>query len=150
VAVTACTARAWVRGVVELGRLRRLSELVNQAAAGYLIVLDGEILPTGAQTWPSPRPRLYLNKADVLFVYPTPPGEGERPAPALSVKKVHVQGQVHLADRVPWEQFLSVLRDRFLAVTDATVTRAANGDLVAAVDFVAVSRDHLTALYPLE
>ncbi len=161
VAVTACTPYAWVRGVVELGRMRRVSELLNSSAVGYLPLLDGEVLPLAAREWPQPHPHLYLSKAEILFIYPSAPRGDPRPMPGLAVQKFpllvglyvadfHLRGRLHLADRVPWEQYLTVLRDRFLALTGATITRAATGEEVAKVDFVAVSRERVGALYPME
>jgi hypothetical protein len=160
-AVTLCTANAWVRGVVHLGRLRRLSEVLNHPALDYVPVHDGEFMPFGARDWPRPHRTLYVNKADILFAHPTPPSDGPRPVAGLAVQKIpapvrlyvgdfQVQGTVYLADRVPWEQFLTVLRDRFLALTGATITRAVSGEPVATVDFVAVNRAHLSVLVPEE
>jgi hypothetical protein len=151
---------AWLRGVVELGRMRRLSDVLNQAAASYLPVHDAELMPSGAREWPRPRARLYVNKADLLFVHPT----ADSPLPAapaglivsklrapvgLYVGEYRLEGIVHLADRVPWEQFLSVIRDRFLAITEASITRVTTGETVESAGFVAVNREHVSALYPL-
>ena len=158
VAIAACTLHAWVRGIVELGRIRRLSDLLNHAGTTHLTLVDGEVLPFGSREWPRSRPRLYLNKADVLFLHPTASGDVPRSLPGLVVDKIpvavglyvgdyHIEGSLHLVDRLPWEEYLNVLRDRFLILTDATVTRAVSGEEVARVGFVGVNREHLSVLY---
>lgn len=160
IVVAAIMPGAWLRGVVDLGRMRRLSDVLNQVAASYLPVLDAELMPSGAREWPRPRARLYVNKADLLFVYPAadsllpaaPAGlivSKLRAPVGLHVGEYRLEGIVHLADRVPWEQFLSVLRDRFLAITEASITRVTTGEPVESTGFVAVNRGHVSALYPL-
>lgn len=159
VAVAAIMPGAWLRGIVELGRLRRLSDVLNHVAASYVPVLDAELMPSGAREWPRPQARLYVNKADLLFVHPTADSPPFTPPPGLVVSKLRaplglyvgeyrVEGIVHLPDRVPWEQYLSVLRDRFLAITEATITHAATGEPVESAGFVAVNRERISALYP--
>jgi len=160
IAVAAITPGAWLRAIVDLGRMRRLSDVLNHVAAGYLPVLDAELMPHGAREWPRAQARLYVNKADLLFVHPT----ADSPLPSaphgLVVSKLRapvglylgeyrLEGIVHLADRVPWEQFLSVLRDRFLAITDASITRVTTGEPIESTGFVVVNREHVSALYPL-
>jgi hypothetical protein len=160
VAVAAILPNAWLRGVVDLGRMRRLSDVLNHVAAGYLPVVDGELMPSGAREWPRPRPRLYVNKADLLFVHPTANSSLPAAPPGLTVSKLRapvglyvgeylLEGIVHVADRVPWEQYLSVVRDRFLAITEASIVRVTTGEPVESAGFVAVNREHVTALYPL-
>jgi hypothetical protein len=158
VAIAACTPHAWVRGIVELGRIRRLSDLLNHAGTTHLTLVDGEVLPFGSREWPRSRPRLYLNKADMLFLHPTAAGDAPYSPPGLVVDKIpvavglyvgeyHIEGTLHMVDRLPWEQYFSVLRDRFLILTDATITRAVGGEEVASVGFIGVNREHLSVLY---
>ena len=98
VAVAACTAHAWVRGVVEVPRPRRLSDLLNQAAAQFLPVLDGELLPNGATEWPRARARLYLHKAEILFLHPTGAAGDSMARSDLRVAKVAVPVEMHLGE----------------------------------------------------
>jgi len=159
-AVAAIMPDAWLRGVVDLGRMRRLSDVLNHVAVSYLPVLDAQLLPSGAREWPRPQARLYVNKVDLLLVHPAadsplptaPPGlivSKLRAPVGLYVGEYRLEGIVHLADRVPWEQFLSVLRDRFLAITEASITRVTTGEPVDSPGFVAVNRERVSALYPL-
>jgi hypothetical protein len=158
VAIAACTPHAWVRGIVELGRIRRLSDLLNHPGTTHFTLVDGEVLPFGAREWPRSRPRLYLNKADVLFLHPTATGDTPHSPPGLVVDKIpvavglyvgdyHIEGTLHVVDRLPWEQYFSVLRDRFLLLTDAAIARAVSGEEVARVGFVGVNRERLSVLY---
>jgi len=59
----------------------------------------------------------------------------------------HLPGTVRLPGRVAWEQYLRALRDRFLVLGNATITRAVDEQPVAAVGYVAVNREHLGVLY---
>ena len=160
VAVAAILPGAWLRGGVDLGRQRRLSDVLNHVAASYLPVVDAELMPSGAREWPRARPRMYVNKNDLLFVHPTANSLLPAAPPGLLVSKLRapvglyvgdylLEGIVHVADKVPWEQYLTVVRDRFLAITDARIVRVSTGEPVESAGFVAVNRDHVTALYPL-
>jgi hypothetical protein len=156
VPVVFCLSQCWVRGVVELRGATRLSDLLNQVATTALTVLDGEVLPTGGRQWPDERHRLVVNKAEILFAHPV--HDHPRAAAGLRLHKYdaevgiylgeyHVRGTIHLPDRLVWEQYLSSLRDRFLALTDATIVRAGDDAIVATTEYLAVSRERLCVLY---
>ena len=49
IAVAAIMPSAWLRGIVDLGRMRRLSDVLDHVSAGYLPVLDAELIPHGAR-----------------------------------------------------------------------------------------------------
>jgi hypothetical protein len=159
VPVAICTSHLWARGLVELRGSTQLIDVLNQNAAAALSLLNGEILPIGATQWPEARPRVILNKAEILFAHPV--GDAaERVIPpidtaiqrypvtiGLHLGGYHVQGTLHLPDRVAWEQYLTALRDRFLALTRVTITRAVDGTTVGAAASAAVNRERLSVLY---
>lgn len=156
-AVNSCTSSGWVRGLVELGRYRRLSDLLNNAAAPYLVLRDGQVLPFGAAQWPPAQPRLLLSKRDVLFLLPT---DGDHPHPPLGLQiakqivpvdlyvgAYQLTGMLHRLEQMPWEQYLANLRDHFLPLTAVRIVHATTGDELAHVEYAAVNRDRITALY---
>jgi hypothetical protein len=156
VPVVACTPCAWVRGILEISTTRRLSDVLNRPGTSYLRLADGEVLPHGATEWPRAQPRLYLNKAEILFVHPAAGGARSRSSD-LTVEKTPVRvslylgdycvrGTVHMPDRIPCAEYFGVLRDPFVALTDVTITRTALDEEVAAVEFAAVSRARVTVL----
>jgi hypothetical protein len=160
VPVAICTRHLWARGLVELRGSTQLIDLLNQNAAAALSILNGDILPIGATQWPEARPRLILNKAEILFAHPV--GDAAERVVAidpeiqrytvrigLHLGGYHVQGTVHLPDRVAWEQYLTALRDRFLALTGVTITRAVDGTTVGTAPTAAVNRERLSVLYEL-
>ncbi|HLI27867.1 MAG TPA: hypothetical protein VKZ60_12390 [Chloroflexota bacterium] len=159
VGINACTAHGWVRGFVELGRYRRLTDLLNNTAAVYLVLHGGQILPTGAQVWPPAHRRVLLRKHDVLFVLPTTETQPRSPAGLLVAKEpVRVglgvgayllSGALHLLEHVVWEQYLANLQSQFLPLTDVRVAQAATDAEVARVSYAAVNREHITVLYEL-
>jgi hypothetical protein len=66
---------------------------------------------------------------------------------AIHLGEYRVRGTLHLPDRVPWEEYLSVVRERFLAVTSATIDQAVTEEVVAEVAFVAVNRQRVSVFY---
>ena len=160
VPVAICTSHLWARGLVELRGSTQLIDVLNQNSTAALSVLNGEILPIGATQWPEARPRLILNKAEILFAHPVgdaaeriiPIDSGIQRYPVsigLHLGGYHVQGTLHLPDRVAWEQYLTALRDRFLALTGVTITRAVDGTIVGTAASAAVNRERLAVLYEL-
>jgi hypothetical protein len=159
VPVVIYTPQLWVRGLVELRGTTRLTDLLNQPAFSVLTVHEGELLPVGGRQWPEAR-RLVLNKTEILFAHPVRDPEQTHSAAGLQLPKVPVvvtvhvdayaiSGMLHLPDRLLWEQYLSTLRDRFLPITDATITRAVDGAPVATARYVAINRERLSALFEL-
>jgi hypothetical protein len=160
VPVAICSRHLWARGLVELRGSTQLIDVLNQSSSAAMSILNGEILPIGATQWPEARPRLILNKTEILFAHPV--GDAAERVIAidpgiqryavqigLHLGGYHVQGTVHLPDRVAWEQYLTALRDRFLALTGVTITRAVDGTTVGTAASAAVNRERLAVLYEL-
>jgi hypothetical protein len=160
VPVAICSSHLWARGLVELRGSTHFIDVLNQSATAAMSILNGEILPIGATQWPEARARLILNKAEILFAHPV--GDAAERVIAvdqgiqryavrigLHLGEYHVQGTLHLPDRVAWEQYLTALRDRFLALTGVTITRALDGTTVGTAASAAVNRERLTVLYEL-
>ena len=127
-------------------------------ATGGMEVYARALVPRVATQWPEARPRLILNKAEILFAHPVgdaaervfPVDTGIQRFPVsigLHLGGYHVQGTLHLPDRVAWEQYLTALRDRFLALTGVTITRAVDGTTVGTAASAAVNRERLSVLY---
>lgn len=159
IGISACTVHGWVRGLVDLGRYQRLTDLLNNAAAVYLVLHSGQVLPHGTQLWPPAHRRLLLRKSDVLFVLPTTEDRPRSPAGlvvakepvrvGLGVGAYVVSGALHLLEQVVWEQYLANVQSQFLPLTGVRVAHAATDEEVARVGYAAVNREHITVLYEL-
>ena len=156
--IIAYTPQVWVRGLVELRGATRLTDLLNHGGTPVVALLDGDMLPIGTTEWPAAARPLVVNKAELLLLYPTSDGNSVMGAAGLNAHRFslevgmhldqyHVQGIIHLPDVLPWAQYFSVLRDRFLSLTQATIRRASDGQQLAAADYVVVNRERLSVLY---
>src|SRR5262245_32460080 len=117
VPVAICSRHLWARGLVELRGSTQLIDVLNQGSTAAMSLFNGEILPVGATQWPEARPRLIINKSEILFAHPVAdaPERSITVDPAIQRYAVrigvhlggyHVQGTLHLPDRVAWEQYL--------------------------------------------
>jgi hypothetical protein len=146
-----------VRGRALLGRIRRLSDLMNQTSLAFLGVIDAEVSAPGSDVWAPAGRHVSVNKDEILFVYPQG-GAGTSRLSGLQVEKFPVtvglyigdyrlQGAFYLLDRVPWEDLLSGLRDRFMPLTDVTVSLVGAAAAPVTADFVSVNRERVSLLY---
>src|SRR5688572_30315913 len=111
------TRFAAVRGAVDVSRIGRLSEMLNNASLSFFPVLQGEMRPHGTARWGPPRGQVTINKADILLAYTT--SEPTRPRMSgLVVEKhplfvgmyvgpYHVRGAFHVLERVSWHEWLT-------------------------------------------
>src|SRR5262249_10789725 len=107
--VAICSRHLWARGLVELRGAAPCIDVLNQGSTAVMSLFNGEILPIGASQWPEARPRLIINKAEILFAHPV----GDAPERSITVDPgiqryavriglhlggYHVQGTLHLPD----------------------------------------------------
>lgn len=148
----------WLRGLVEIRGATRLTDVLNHAASPLLALAAGDVLPVGAREWPVLLRPIILTKAEILLAYPTSEAEAVIPAAGLRLPNFthdvvmhlgayQVQGTLHLPDAVALAQFFSVVRERFLPLTRATIRRAVDGETVAAASYVVVNRERMKLVY---
>ena len=145
-----------VRGRATLGRIGRLSDLLNQTSLGFLGLADAEGRAPGADAWAPLGAHVSVNKDEILFTYATQ-GTGPTGMAGMRVEKFPVavglylgdyrlQGSLYLLDRVPWEDLLSGLRERFIPLTDVAIGYLGSDVAPTTVNFVAVNKDRISLL----
>jgi hypothetical protein len=155
--VVVYTPHAAVRGAVDVSRIGRLSELLNNVSLSFFPVLQGEVRPHGLEAWGPPCPQVTINKADILLAFTTTEATGPRMSGLVVEKQklpvdmyvgaYHVRGAFHVLERVPWQQWLTGQRLPFLPMTEATFAPAGQEEAMTSVPFLLVNRQHVSILY---
>lgn len=137
-------------------RQRRLTDVLNQAEDGFLVLTDVTFTRHGTEAERHAAPFAQVNLASVLFAHADWPVE---PVPELRTPKVpgvarislppfDVIGRIHLfPERSPREALLELL-GRFLPVTEATFWADQAGVPRTSVDMVAINHARAQILSP--
>jgi hypothetical protein len=150
VEVDILTAAYRITGTVPT-RFGRVTDILNQQTSTHFTVTHATISehddPTATLSAPS---TLVALSSILLLVAPTLTGESsggemriqKRPVRVqLAVPPVRVTGTIHVPPgSLPTEGLLN-MSDRYIAVTDATISSAAHPELERAVEVVAVCRE---------
>lgn len=153
-------ARGRLRAELNLQGFTRLSDLFNNAAGDFI---SGNLRMAAALSSSSGHPEvsverreLVVRRHDVRLVRPIE----ERPSVAptsmwrerTSVRVVldlddwQVTGEVHLLDRVPWLDFMTAARQRFISVSNASVRFVGVADAIEC-EYLLVNGARVSTLY---
>jgi hypothetical protein len=153
------TSHAVVRGEVDVSRIGRLSELLNNVSLAFFPVLGGEVRPHGVAAWGPRCAQVTINKTDILFAYTT--AEATRPrmsglvvekrplVVSMYVGPFQVHGAFHVLERVAWQEWLTSQRLPFLPMTEVSFALPAQQEAETNVPFLAVNRQHISMLYEM-
>lgn len=155
VALTLYTDAFVVRGSIKT-RQNRISDILNQADEGFLVLSDAVVDEYGARGAATRTEFAQVNLAAVLFAVADDPVE---PRPDLRTPKVPEQamisippfrviGRVHLMPERGVGEALSELTGRFIPVTDATYWSDTVGEARATAEMVAVNHHRAQIFAP--
>ena len=156
------TDRRWIAGRIVTVH-GRLVDVLNSEGVDVLRAEDVEVLSNGDCSAVGTRigPAV-VNVATVVLAVPVEDAEGapgrkdpmvwvkKRPAPArLGIGPYEIAGQAYVAEGGVVPHLFSIVRDRFIPMTDATLTRLDDPTFEARLDVVLVNRtliDYVTAM----
>jgi hypothetical protein len=155
VALTLYTDTHIVRATYET-RQRRITDILNEPDATFLVVRDAMFDDFGTATAPVRAEYAQINLAAVLFAVATDPVE---PVPELRTPKVperalisippfKVIGSIHLLPERNLRESLEELMGRFLPVTDATYWSDRVGEARQTAAMVAINHARAQILAP--
>jgi hypothetical protein len=144
-----------VKGTVR-SRQNRITDILNQAEEGFLVLSDAVVDEYGSRGTPTRTEYAQVNLAAVLFAVADTPVE---PRPDLRTPKVPEQamisippfrviGRVHLLPERDLRDALNELTGRFLPVTDATFWSDTIGEARTAAAMVAINHERAQIFAP--
>ncbi|HET7702186.1 MAG TPA: hypothetical protein VFK35_02215 [Candidatus Limnocylindrales bacterium] len=144
-----------IKGTIR-SRQSRITDILNGADEGFLVLSDAVVDEYGSRGTPVRTEFAQVNLAAVLFAAADTPVE---PRPDLRTPKVaeqalvsippfRVVGRVHLLPERDLRDALSELTGRFIPVTDATYWSDSVGEARASAALVAVNRERAQILAP--
>ena len=161
------TGHLRVAGEIRTFYRGRLSDILNAHEQTAINLLNARLLPTGRGADPSEARSEVIStaKPELLFAA-TEAASGESAAPATGgafdrVEKIphriemylgpyRIEGNIHLIKETQLRDAMDAIRDVFIAVTDAAVTRRGESDgLRLMYPFVSVNKERIAALFPL-
>jgi hypothetical protein len=129
---------------------RRVAEIVNLLPGGHLAIADATMVEHAAPSAPRRAPSALVIVDEILVIMaPDLAGESggemrirKRPVHAmLALPPLSLEGTIHVPEgSLPVDGLLNV-PDRFLAMTDATLSSAAHPELERRVPILALRRD---------
>lgn len=155
VALTLYTDAFIIRGTLAT-RQRRLSDILNTAEDGFLVIADAEFDEFGKPGVTRRAPFAQVNLGAVLFAVAdaviTPVPELRTPkvpeAALISIPPFEVTGRIHLMPGHDLRHALEELTGRFIAVTDATFWSDAVGEAPRTAPMIAVNHGRAQILSP--
>ncbi|MEA2639553.1 MAG: hypothetical protein QOF51_947 [Chloroflexota bacterium] len=150
-------AQRRIRVEVPLQGFERVSDLLNSRAQELIsgsMLLGAADLPGGSTQAGGEAREILIRVADARLVCPiVEPSHPEsrrreriRQRVVLEIDEWQVTGDVHLLDRVPWIDFLTAYRNRFLPITSTSVRFGVQPTTVQ-YDALLVNGARLSALY---
>jgi hypothetical protein len=139
-------------------RKRRLTDILNHAEEGFIVLRDAAFEPLSGGATPIRAPYAQVNLAAVLFAVATTPSE---PAPDLRTPKLPeaalimvppflVAGRIHLLPDRDLQEGLGELTGRFVPVTDARYWSDSLGLPAREALMVAINHDRAQILAPYD
>ena len=152
--------RRRIRAEIVMGRFTRVSDALDNVRTGFLAAtIPLSSLGPGDATAEANTVScdLVLRLDDIRLVCPieepppdAAPADGRRPRErvpvTLDIGEWQVIGELYLADRVGWIDFMAAAKGHFLPLVQATV-RSADLATPATYEFVLVNADRVSALY---
>jgi hypothetical protein len=148
-------ARGRLRAEVAMQGFARLSDLFNNAPGEFI----GAALPMAATAAGEDglvRRDLVIRLRDVRLVRPIDEGapqvtvgarrERTQARVVLDLDDWQVTGDVHLVDRIPWLDFASTIRSRFISVSNASVRFVGVAEPLEC-EYLIVNGARISALY---
>ena len=144
-----------VKGTIR-SRQNRISDILNQAEDGFLVLSDAVVDEYGSRGTPTRSEFAQVNLAAVLFAVADTPIE---PRPDLRTPKVPEQalisippfrviGRIHVLPERDLRDALSELTGRFIPVTDATYWSDTVGEARATAVMVAINHERAQIFAP--
>jgi hypothetical protein len=155
VALTLYTDAFVIKGSVRT-RQARITDMLNQADEGFLVLSDTVVDEYGARGMPVRSEFAQVNLGAVLFAVADSPIEARPdlrtpkvPEQALiSIPPFRITGRVHVLPERDLREALSELTGRFIPVTDATYWSDSVGEARATAPMVAINHQRAQILAP--
>jgi hypothetical protein len=144
--LTVVTPQLIVQGTIQT-RLRRLTDLLNEADVVHLVFADATFMEVGSRRVVAAAPIAQVQLADILFVHTTGAAvlasEGRTPKQAvratLLAPPFTIEGEIHLAYESELRLALDAYEGRFLPVTGARYWAYGVAESPNFVDLLAVN-----------